>query len=42
MNAAQPVEELKTSALKEGGITAEDFQAYLVYCSGKILSGRIK
>ena len=35
VNAAQPVDELKEAAINENGITAEDFHAYLVYCSGK-------
>ena len=34
MNVAEPVEELKASAINGGKISAEDFQAYLVYCSG--------
>ena len=34
INAAQTVDELKKSAINEHGITPEDFQAYLVYCSG--------
>ena len=34
INAAQSVDELKKSAINEHGVTAEDFQAYLVYCSG--------
>lgn len=34
INSVQPVSEFKAAALAVEGVTKEDFQAFLVYCSG--------
>ena len=34
INSQEPVADLKKSALASGKVTEEDFQAFLVYCSG--------
>ena len=34
VNSVQPVSEFKAAALAVDGVTKEDFQAFLVYCSG--------